>query len=697
MTESTPRFDFVATDVETNGLDPRVDEILEIAVIEFNLDGEVGEIYHQFCRPMSGFIPEKVSKINKITMDMVDDKPNYLRDGIQKEVAEFIGKRKVIGHNLINFDLKFIKIKPKSTDDTLIMCRKEHSGRNNLKAACKRHGIDWNDDEAHGAKYDTLKTIELYCSMIKPKIEKEIKQSEMPLFSDLEEVKPADVFVKKFGVVPSDEDKKMMATQAYSFSRINLFHQCPFKWYMQYIKGVKEPPKDYFDTGKICHSTAEWTGDWCYRTLFANKFEAFFSFKKYTIGPKTLRGLGKEFGKEANKVTFHDFGLYLYDNPHKIKKYFTDCRGKADFINLMDLTIQENMYEKPSMPPMEVYDKIIEEAIKKHKCSNPDVIKDVKKIMYRFYDLKDFALMPGDVTITEKRLAFDKDWKVLSDFFANNVFFRGIIDVIDYFGDHIIITDYKTSRTMLTVEQLKEDRQMQIYLLLVYLFIPKDSYRKMTIRIDYVRFGKSIEYDVVDVKSAADKALDWINSSIQEIEKEMLKTDGTAFKPNRNEYCHNCHLAEDAKCPLFDKRIVNDIDDPYSFVVADIEDCQHAWKRIEANKAENSRLTKLCKNFVKGCSNTVKIDENAALDFYTKSDVSCNTEEAMKLLLKKNIDIKYLVKFLNITPTSLAALCESKDIKLTKEEVDKICIRKVKTEFKALTEEEAKKGKFLNS
>jgi len=689
------KFEFVATDVETNGLDCSVNEILEIAAIEFNLNGETGKVFHQMCKPMSEFIPPRVSEINKITMDMVKDSPNYLKDGIQEKVAEFFGDRIIVGHNVIKFDLGFIKVEPKKVEDTLVMARERYCGRNNLKSACKRLGIIWDEAKAHGAEYDAMKTIELFCKMKNNDNKKEVKQKELPLFGNLEEASLEDI--KKLGIIPSEEDKQMMATQAYSYSRIKLFRQCPFKWYMQYIKGVKEPGKDYFDTGKICHTVAEWSGDWCYRILFANKFHAYFKLKNYNIGPKTIGGLSIYFEKDVKEITSHDFGLYLYDRPSKIPTFFKEMKGKADLIYAMDKELSENSYEKPSMPDWDSYEQIIEESISKHKCDDIDVIRDVKKIMGRFYDLKDFSLMPGDITITEKRLAFDKDWVVLSDFFANNTFFRGIIDVIDYFGDYVVITDYKTSRTMLNEEQLKEDMQMKIYLLLVYMFLPKGSYNKIKVRIEYIRFGKSIEYDVDDIESSVRKTIKWINNSVQDIEKEMLKTDGTAFTPNRNEYCHTCHIGEDAKCPLFNKQMINNIDDPFSFIVNDVKSCRDAWKRIEANKAESSRLTKLCKVFVKSCSDVIKIDENAVLDFYTKPDISCNTEEATKLMLEKGVDIKYLIKFLNMTPTSLASLCESKDIKLTKEENERVCIHKYKKEFNAFTEEEAKSKKFLNS
>ena len=83
----------------------------------------------------------------------------------------------------------------------------------------------------------------------------------------------------KLGIIPSESDKTFLATQTYSYSRINLFNQCPFKWYMQYIKGFKEPDKDYFQTGKICHKVAEWSGEWCYKELFKNKLLAYMKLK----------------------------------------------------------------------------------------------------------------------------------------------------------------------------------------------------------------------------------------------------------------------------------------------------------------------------------------------------------------------------------------------------------------------------------
>jgi len=689
------KFPFVGVDTETTGLNSSQDEIIEVVAVEFNLNGETGEIFNEMCVPMSGYISPKASAVNGITMEMLTNKPNYLKDGVREALAKFFGDRTIVGHNLIGFDLKFIKIKPKYCEDTLQICRKQYRSGNKLKLACKRFGIAWNDEDAHRAEYDTMKTIELFCCIKKSETQERQAQETLPLFGDLEPAKPEDL--KKLGVIPSDDDKKLMATQAYSYSRINLYRQCPFKWYMQYIKKIPQPQQSYFETGKICHKIAEWAGNWCYRELFANKFQAYFALKNLIINKEAAKDIAANLNKNEEDVTVKDFGFYLHDDPGKIKNFFEGINGKSSIIYQMDHTIADDSYERPSMPDWETYDRIIQKAIEHYKCDDPAIIQDIEKIMARFYDLKDFSLTPGDITITEKRLAFDKNWKTIGNFFSNKAFFRGIIDVIDYFGEYIIITDYKTSRAMLKQEQLKNDRQMQVYLLLVYMFLPKESYKKIIIRIEYIRYGKMIEDEITDIKAIADKALRWINDSVQAIESEMLKTDGSAFPPIRNEYCHTCHIGEDAKCPLFDKQRINDIGNPFTFRILDTEDCKNAWKRIEANKTENSRLQKLCKSFIDKCSDAVTIDEKAVLDFYVKEDRSFSAEKVMTRLLEKGVDIQYLVKFLNITKTSFEALCKSKDIEMTEEELDEVSSKKTKTTFDAFTSKESQSKGFINT
>ena len=50
-------YPFVAIDVETTGLNPKINEIVEVFAVEFNASGMFGKSYHSMCRPKSGFIP----------------------------------------------------------------------------------------------------------------------------------------------------------------------------------------------------------------------------------------------------------------------------------------------------------------------------------------------------------------------------------------------------------------------------------------------------------------------------------------------------------------------------------------------------------------------------------------------------------------------------------------------------------------
>jgi len=688
-------YDYVGVDTETTGLNHQQDEVIEVTAVEFNLSGKIGKTISYLCRPMSGFIPAAASKVNGITYEMVKDKRTYLKDGVREDIAKFFGNRTVVGHNIKNFDIKFLKITPRRVEDTLEMCRARYKGSNKLKTACMRVGIKWDDKEAHRSEYDTLQCIKLYVKLKEIEADERKQNQEVPLFArDVD--KEIQQAIKSMGVVPTESDKELMATQAYSFSRINLFHQCPFKWYMSYIKKIKQPDVDYLIVGKICHKAAEWCGEWVYRETFSIKLSCYAMVKKLELNTGLIPVISREFDVKEDDVTFHELGYYLYRHQDQINSYFPEFKGLAGLMHGMDKCISEDDYEKPSMPDRESFDKIVNKAVSFYKCTNPDIIIDVGYIMRRFYEVKDFSLIPGDVMLTEKKLAFDRDWNLLKDFYSNKAFIRGVIDVLAYLTNIVVITDYKSSRKMMTVDQLKEDMQMKTYVLLVSRLLPPESYNKIIVRIEYVRFGKSIEYEINDVKAVADSALQWINDSIKMIEEEMLKTDG-AFEPKRNEYCHTCHLAEDSKCPLFNKQFMNNIDDPHQFLIKDIEDCQIAWKRVEANKAENSRLMKLCKSFVENCTNEIKIDENATLDFYTKEYRDFYSLATMKLLLTKGIKIDTIIKKFSITESKINELIEENKLELTNEELDSISKIKRKSTFEACTRKEAKGKRYINA
>lgn len=106
ITKKTPRdklSNFVVIDVETTGLYPARNEIVEVAAIRFRGFEPVAKL-STLCTPRKG-IDEDAAKINGITEDMVDGRPPF--DLIAGAVQAFIGEDNVVGHNL-EFDLRFL-------------------------------------------------------------------------------------------------------------------------------------------------------------------------------------------------------------------------------------------------------------------------------------------------------------------------------------------------------------------------------------------------------------------------------------------------------------------------------------------------------------------------------------------------------------------------------------------------------------
>ena len=687
-------FDYVYTDVETTGLDPTKDEIVEVVAIEFNMSGVIGKRVNHLCRPMSGFIPSEATAVHGISYSDVKDKPTYLRDGIREEIAKFIGPRTLVGHNINEFDIKFLKVKPMKTEDSLEMCRARYGkGGNKLKAACKRMGISWDDKEAHRAEYDAEKGIELFIKLKTVDFKQEVMDS-LPLFNPPKVNNNEES--KKLGIIPSNKDKELLTTQSYSYSRISLYHQCPYKWFMRYVRGLKEPDYEYFKIGKVCHKVAELSGQWCFRQSFINKFSTYYERKEFFIVTKELSEEVASFYKcNVQEVSIQHVAGYLYDYSEKMKEY--TGKGLAAWSYEIDQEVKPDEYERPSMPDRESYDKMIQDSLNQYKCNDGSVASEVNYIMNRFYGRQNFSLLSGEVTVTERYLAFDKDWKLLKDFYSYSAFFRGIIDVIHFYQDYVIILDYKTSRTMMTQNELKQDMQLKCYVLLLMNYLPPESVKRLVIKVNYIRFGVTIEHEIVDPKSVAKEAEMWISQAMQDIEKEMLKTDGTSFPPNRNEYCHSCYLAEDGKCPLFDKKLINQIDDVENFIIKDPDDCATAWKRIEANKFENQRLSKICKAFIEDFDGVVRIDGSARLDFYTEIAREFDSAKTLTWLLENGVDINYAIKFFTISPSSLESIMEKKDLEMKIDKLNELSKEKRKTKFDAMTEKQAFEDGYINA
>jgi ribonuclease T len=178
----------VVIDVETGGLDPEHHALLEIAAITLTLNDQ-GQLipYHKqsisICPYDEEAIVEEAIKINKI--DIHDPNRGALEEKqaltkifqmIRKDQKEHQCVRSVlVGHNAA-FDLNFVHqgakrcgikrnpLHPFTCFDTATLAAVAY-GQTVLKLAIKAIGLEYNDQKAHRALYDTELTSALFCAI----------------------------------------------------------------------------------------------------------------------------------------------------------------------------------------------------------------------------------------------------------------------------------------------------------------------------------------------------------------------------------------------------------------------------------------------------------------------------------------------------------------------------------------------------
>ncbi len=95
--------DYVVLDLETTGLDPQFDEIIEIAAVKY-VNGEKVSEFTTLIKP-DNKIDVYIEQLTGITNEMVKDAPKI--KNVLPEFVQYIGDYVIIAHNA-NFDINFI-------------------------------------------------------------------------------------------------------------------------------------------------------------------------------------------------------------------------------------------------------------------------------------------------------------------------------------------------------------------------------------------------------------------------------------------------------------------------------------------------------------------------------------------------------------------------------------------------------------
>lgn len=169
---------YIAFDVETTGLNPLENEIIEIGALKVR-NGKVAERFMEFIKPTVS-LSLSITSLTGITDDMLAEART--RCQVIPDFLDFCGNDVLIGHN-VSFDYSFMKcsaaadglIFEKMGIDTLKIAQKVHSDLDSksLGSLCSYYHID--NRSAHRAYHDALATAKLYQTLAHYFEEKEPK------------------------------------------------------------------------------------------------------------------------------------------------------------------------------------------------------------------------------------------------------------------------------------------------------------------------------------------------------------------------------------------------------------------------------------------------------------------------------------------------------------------------------------------
>lgn len=155
---------FVCVDLETTGLNPKTDRIIEIGMVKVR-EGKIVEQFSSLINPRQQ-LEERIEQITGITQKELENQP--LQKEILPQILEFLEEDVLLGHRVL-FDYSFLKRAftnekipfERKGIDTLKIARKVVADceSKSLPKLCSHYGIEYHP---HRALSDALATVELY-------------------------------------------------------------------------------------------------------------------------------------------------------------------------------------------------------------------------------------------------------------------------------------------------------------------------------------------------------------------------------------------------------------------------------------------------------------------------------------------------------------------------------------------------------
>lgn len=252
----------------------------------------------------------------------------------------------------------------------------------------------------------------------------------------------------------------------------------------------------------------------------------------------------------------------------------------------------------------------------------------------------------------------------------------GAIDkVVEIDEETLLIVDYKTSKTMPTADQLKDDTQLSIYDLVASKKWPK--YKRIILSLDMLKHDMIYSYRTVEEREEFETYLKTIYDSMM----KMTKKDA---RPQLNTFCPWCDYKE--YCPKYQKAIkktdkfLGTLNLPDEELIAEWQEVKSTKKILEQRDRELSMiLMEKIKRFdeapeAKG--QAVYIRQNARKNYpVDKVAKYIPHDELLKMV---NINKKSLEEYANRNPAVRDFILDSAEMNFTTPFLATKKIRKVK-------------------
>lgn len=158
---------FVAIDVETTGLSPMINELIEVSAIKYEGSKKI-DTFSTLIKPKES-IPYRITQITGITNEMVKNSPTI--EEVMPQLVEFVADNPIVAHNA-NFDYKFIQnyshnsFSKNQVIDTVQIGRKLYPELPNHKLGTIAKRIGITEDGFHRAEFDCECCAKIYMNYI---------------------------------------------------------------------------------------------------------------------------------------------------------------------------------------------------------------------------------------------------------------------------------------------------------------------------------------------------------------------------------------------------------------------------------------------------------------------------------------------------------------------------------------------------